>query len=174
MADYLKSASEMATRAGVTVQAVYKWQKHPNFPAEVKGKGVKVADFDQFRLVALQAALKSAASGSPDLKRKKLELQIEELEIQVRMQRRKDEIDQIEYEAKRGLWASREEVMELCQLFAWALDQSVQAVGAITRDADAMDAVRQALAGIRLKAAAWMKARDVGQSQPLEGAGKQP
>lgn len=151
--------SELANRLGVKPQNLTAPSKRPEWRKLVCRPGGRydVAAALEYRQQALLTDKAKIGGELKDLKAKRLQQQIDQGAVLLGQMRRDDELHRIEYEAKRGEWASREQVGQLCGRFAAAMDAGVDAVGAITRSADAVDAVREKFAGLRRDVAKWME-----------------
>jgi hypothetical protein len=92
----LVTQQELADRAGVSLPTVRKWMVKSTFPKR-GANGWDALKFDEFAKVALQQAVAQQTGHDSDLKRTKLQKQIELLDVQISAAKRADLIDQEQY-----------------------------------------------------------------------------
>jgi hypothetical protein len=85
----LKTKKALAERAGVSLPTLAKWAAKPGFPKRGK-QGWSAPAFDRFAAAALTDAAKRQTGTDADLKRTKLQKQVEILEIQIKSALRVD------------------------------------------------------------------------------------
>lgn len=146
-ADLIKSKTSFALRCRVNYNTVSKWALRSDFP-DLK-RGVSLAVASEYAKVRLDEAKKNQTGKDADLKRVKLEKQIALLDYEIKTAARNDELNRIEYESKRGLWYSVDDLKQFAAMVAGAFDESVNAVELATRDAKAVASVRESFDRIR-------------------------
>jgi CRISPR/Cas system-associated endonuclease Cas1 len=127
--------------------AVTKWSKRNDFP-DLK-KGVDLAAAMEYAKLRKEEAAKLQTGKDSDLKRLKLEKQIALLDYEIKTAARNDELNRIEYEAKRGLWYSVDDLKQFAAMVAGSFDEGINAVELATRDAKAVSSVRESFDRIR-------------------------
>lgn len=145
--DLITSKTAFALRCRVNYNSVSKWSLRDDFP-DLK-RGVTLAVASEYAKVRLAEAKKAQTGKDSDLKRLKLEKQIALLDYEIKTAARNDELNRIEYESKRGLWYSIDDLKQFAAMVASAFDEGINAVELATRDAKAVSSVRESFDRIR-------------------------
>lgn len=132
MKTYYETENAIRTAHRSDGRTVKAWLKRPDFPRFVKGKGWPAADVDAAVLRIREAQAGTARGANADLKREKLQKEIERLVEDVRL--RKCEADR-----EAGLLISREDALrdarELVTMFTDVFAQWIGAVKVVTGNA---------------------------------------
>jgi molecular chaperone GrpE (heat shock protein) len=97
------------------------------------------------RIIAEQMGKNKSADGrkgKTELQCERLEQQIKEGEISLRIMEREDTLSRVEHEAKLGKYYTEADVCELAKIFVGVLDSGIRAVEMITHDQHCVAAVQ--------------------------------
>ena len=150
----IKSQTELARLAAVSIPTIRAWIKRKDFPASwKKSGGVDKVVFLEYAAIRNEAAKKAQTGENSDIKKVILEKKSKLLDFDILKAKRDDEISKIEHEAKRNLWFSVDDLKLFASLVASAFDEGISAVERATRDAKAVASVREQFDRVRTRLA---------------------